>query len=698
MKKVTKLLIHIILVSIFLCGCGKTADEASSISSSGEDTVSEAVETVEEIHYSKIYFDVAVEVPEETFEEHSISLYLDEERVHEFKDSEYYTQLIDAPNGEHSISILFDEASVTEGQYSFTLDQDDSICFSISFQDVLFVSPIELKNNIDDSAISCPNVTGAPLEEALNKLESLHFVNVIYNSNSDATILDLSDWEIESQSITPGSSIDKATKIELSCKKVYHQFYFDLTFDSNLFLATYDIDVYLDGTMIDTIPHGKNFTFLTKLKEGDHEIVFYKNTNHDVKSSKNINITADSTLTGRLHSNNNDIELNDFVVKNSIENTSFEVANVEGMILEKALSTLASIGFINLSEDPSGEIWDRSNWVVISQSVKAGEIKDKNTPITLSCIKRSDYLSKYYLKLSIPEAMKKAEEMNNTIRFVDYVQNAYMDNKVSNMSAEDKEKWIVKQASYDSETINLAFVYTGNVEMPDLKSKPLTTALNMLKEKGFSAIETVTDDGSYIWDNKEWKVSKQSVDPGLLVNANGLITITVTKNKTQTANGATTTNNTSGGANSSSTGNNAGSSTNDNNAEFSFTTNDKATYKNGNSGKYAYKSRGGTYDRYYIIDFDDGCVYDFSEGNGDITCTKGYIKSGDLNSTLVVTYYDGDDSWESGFFFKWKNQPDHLCFQLDAESDWIVDFYSTDLSKALQLRDNKTIKDYKGDY
>lgn len=126
-----------------------------------------------------------------------------------------------------------------------------------------------------------------------------------------------------------------------------------------------------------------------------------------------------------------------------------------------------------------------------------------------------------------------------------------------------------------------------------------------------------------------------------------------------------------------------------------YTTNDKTTYKNGNSGVYSYKSRGKNYDVYYIIDFDDGVVYDFTDGNGEETCTKAYIKSGDLNSTLVVTYYDGDDSWESGLYFKYKKQPDHLCFQLEAGYPFILDLYTTDLEEALKLRDTKNITDHK---
>ncbi|ADL36469.1 PASTA domain-containing protein (plasmid) [Butyrivibrio proteoclasticus B316] len=689
--KRVKSLLFVYLISITICACASVPENnITSEGASEENTIAEeSVVEATAIPTHKLYFDVSVNIPEDIYSEHDIKIFLDGNEYHSFTTSEYYTELSDVEEGTHSLSFFYDDNQLSGNEYSFDLTKESSICFSIDYQEDLIISPIEIKDTIADSAISYPDVVGLSLIDALNKLDSLHFVNIIYNSNNDSNILDTSDWEIESQNIKPGDLIDKAARIELTCKKVFHQLYFDLSFDQNLFLATYDIDVYLDGNMIDTIPHGKSFTYLTKVKEGNHEVIFYKNTNHDVKSSKNLNISTDSTLIGRLHSNNNDIELNDFIVKDTIDNTSFEIVNVTGMPLDKALSTLGSIGFINLSEEPSGEIWSRSNWVVISQSVNAGEVKDKNTPITLSCMKKTDYLSKYYLKLTIPDAINRSEEMNNTIRFVDYLQNAYMDNKVSNMSSVEQQKWIVKQASYEDEFIKLSFIYTGNIEMPDLISKNLDVAFKTMTDKGFSSVEAIADDGSIIWDNSKWKVIKQSIEAGSPVNANGKITLTVTSNVTSTSTSSSD-NKPKSEDKTTSTNNSSAEKSSDDKGLF-YTTNDKSTYKNGNSGVYAYRRNGKNYDLYIIIDFDEGAVYDFMDGNGDITCTKGYIKSGDLNSVLIVTYYDGADSWESGYCFAWKNQPDHLKYQIDASDSTQFDYYATSLKSALKIKDTKTI-------
>lgn len=125
---------------------------------------------------------------------------------------------------------------------------------------------------------------------------------------------------------------------------------------------------------------------------------------------------------------------------------------------------------------------------------------------------------------------------------------------------------------------------------------------------------------------------------------------------------------------------------------LSYSTNDKETAKDGNTGVFSYKSKGGEYNIYYIIDFDEGYVYRFIEGNGDETCDRLKIDSGDLNNGLIITYHDGDDTWSNKLYFAWQRQPDHLI--LEDYYGIETDFNSTSLSTALKIKDNKTIIDY----
>ncbi|MBQ6509751.1 MAG: hypothetical protein IJI07_09800 [Flexilinea sp.] len=127
-------------------------------------------------------------------------------------------------------------------------------------------------------------------------------------------------------------------------------------------------------------------------------------------------------------------------------------------------------------------------------------------------------------------------------------------------------------------------------------------------------------------------------------------------------------------------------------SDVDYSTNSKSTVKKGNSGVYAYKSRGGSYSIYLIIDFDKRYVDYFIDGNGDMTCDRVKMVSGTLNDVLIITYHDGGSKWSYGLHFKWKNQPDHLILQDEDGFEW--DFYTTNLTKAISLRNKRRIINY----
>lgn len=130
---------------------------------------------------------------------------------------------------------------------------------------------------------------------------------------------------------------------------------------------------------------------------------------------------------------------------------------------------------------------------------------------------------------------------------------------------------------------------------------------------------------------------------------------------------------------------------NDTSAAVYYSTNKEDTVRDGNAGVYAYKNRGDSYEVYYIIDFDEGYVYSFTEGNGNEDCDKVKIDSGDLNDVLMVTYdFDGDLA-PYGFHFKYKNNPEHLVVQ--DNDGFEADYSPTSLKDALAVRDGKEIKE-----
>ena len=130
----------------------------------------------------------------------------------------------------------------------------------------------------------------------------------------------------------------------------------------------------------------------------------------------------------------------------------------------------------------------------------------------------------------------------------------------------------------------------------------------------------------------------------------------------------------------------------DDNRPVFYSTNDYETAKQGNSGVFSYKSTGGSYDIYWIIDFDEGYVYWFTDGNGDSTCDRLKIDSGTLNDKVIITYHDGSDEWSYSLHFKYVDHPETLIMVDNDGFDY--KYATTDLNNAISIRDTKTINDY----
>lgn len=123
-----------------------------------------------------------------------------------------------------------------------------------------------------------------------------------------------------------------------------------------------------------------------------------------------------------------------------------------------------------------------------------------------------------------------------------------------------------------------------------------------------------------------------------------------------------------------------------------YSTNNSETIKNGDTGIYSYIMDGPQYDIYYIIDFDEGCVYYFSEGNGYTEADRLKIDTGTLNDNVVITYHDIDAVWSYKLHFESEENPEHLIM-IDNDG-FEIDFYATNLDEALKLKNKKEIKDW----
>ena len=297
--------------------------------------------------------------------------------------------------------------------------------------------------------------------------------------------------------------------------------------------------------------------------------------------------------------------------------------------------------------------------------------------------------------------------------------------------------------SHDSDAISVENeskennVKGANLEVPDVTGDVLSNALKTLDEMGFSNVRE--EPYNNIWDKDNWIVTKQGIEAGSIIDKNEFIQLDcislddyfnenyVGKNIIEIQNlaemdGFTIQFEDLSGEDLNSliadfdedtkkswiaidvhqfggtdktvfvTLQNTEESETPMNSSVSYSTNSKETVKDGNAGVYAYKNIGGMYDVYYIIDFDEGYVYYFTDGDGSGECDRIKIDSGTLNDAVTITYHAGDETWQEKLYFKWSHQPEHLIVYDSDQLEW--DYYSTDLNSALKKRNSKTIIDY----
>lgn len=451
---------------------------------------------------------------------------------------------------------------------------------------------------VPDNMIKVINVVGKSYNDAFAELQGLGFTNIVSNIGQED---ENREWIVVNQNYYNGQWRLPDDKIELTCA---YKCKLDLLISSeaNLLFSIYDMSVSLDGEEIGSVSNGETFSYSCEVYNGEHELFICKHGEDEPNCRRTIEVSEDLNYKCDVSHGADKIEL-----KNEVINLTADLfmPDVTGMALSDAFAALQAKGFTNLREEPHGSIWDRNNWIVITQSITAGTTIGLNDYIQLDCIKLDEYFNNEYVGKSVGEIQALAEAHGFSVVFEDEHWNNLND-RVAAMDADEKENWIATSARQ-----------YGGAEK---------TACVTIKYTG----ETTTSQ---------------------------------TPNTTPEAD-----------------------------SSVYYSTNDHDEAKEGRSGVYAYKKHLSNYDIYYIIDFDDGYVYYFCEGNGDSSCERMMIESGTLNDVLIIAEEDGDDVVHYGLHFKWKNNPSTLIVEDERGNEY--DYNPTYLTDALRLRDKKTMFGY----
>lgn len=172
-----------------------------------------------------------------------------------------------------------------------------------------------------------------------------------------------------------------------ACKGFPQEVYLDVAFQDNVFLDTYDVDVYIDDEKIGTIPHGQYYTDMRfDLGKGTHTISFHKVGDLSVSGKYAFNVKGETTFKCMIHARHSDILVDQVQIFDSLVGNAIEMVDTEGMYLADARRTLWNQGFVNITSEAGDDyILDENNWIVVYQNTEAEKVYDKNTAIVLRC-------------------------------------------------------------------------------------------------------------------------------------------------------------------------------------------------------------------------------------------------------------------------------------------------------------------------
>lgn len=410
----------------------------------------------------------------------------------------------------------------------------------------------------------------------------------------------------------------------------------------NWVFNTYNVNVYVNDNYTGYISHGKSDILVLSLPKGTHELNFYSSENRDISGKVEFYIEKEETLKYRIScfSNNIDIET---ILGSSSESKPSEEDTQQG---------------IN-----KGDI-DYANAESFEKALNNGEkVKGKTV--------------RFFVKEYHPDSLFGINCFSGEhLNFISEKElNVGTGNIITGRITEEPSKFLFswkipyEVISIEGEKIKVAVTMNKD----DFLGMDYKDAENKLKEMGFVNFQYVTvSTGTASRANTIGHIEiKENLFPNSYFKIgdkfyyDSLVSIHIYKYD---------------------------SSLPSTSEPVFYSTNDYETAKKGNTGVFSYRSRGNSYDIYWIIDFDKGYVYYFTDGDGESWCDRLVIDSGTLNDRITITYHDGDDIWSYRLHFKYENHPETLI--MVDQNGFESTYSTTDLSKALAIRATKRITDY----
>lgn len=306
--------------------------------------------------------------------------------------------------------------------------------------------------------------------------------------------------------------------------------YVDINFNENLMFSRYNVDLEVDGELIDTLEHGKYYTKLIEVDAGKHKISFYKSDDSDINVSETIEISKDSTFQCEMSTTSEAIVLDNIEVIDNIKGSTLKMKDCTFMVLQDAYDSLEKTGFVNIVDKTVSDetVYDRENWIVVEQNVEAGSKIDKNESIVLTCQRFEEYLDQVIKGSTYKDAKEKLEKGTIECDYFHTIDSKRMGTRVDKISEKEAVDWQVTDVERkEGKKIKISLMYVGEVEMPNVIGEEVSAASSLLLKKELADISFVDRNGAEVAaDSSDYVVIEQSEEEGSTIMATDSVQLT----------------------------------------------------------------------------------------------------------------------------------------------------------------------------
>ena len=149
------------------------------------------------------------------FNKYTITISLDGTTLGSVVNGGEFTYLADVDCGEHKIEFVKSDSSSPKQSKTIVLDEDTTYSCKLAHSGFsIDINNEHIENNLNSAFPEVIDVTDMPCSDAKKKLKDAGFINVTTNP-SDISVE--SSWIVTSQSVEPGTCIDKNDSIQLEC-------------------------------------------------------------------------------------------------------------------------------------------------------------------------------------------------------------------------------------------------------------------------------------------------------------------------------------------------------------------------------------------------------------------------------------------------------------------------------------------------